>query len=54
MTSPTKESHIPIKNRRKLEECEPGATREEVLQFIEKVATSPKSCRKRDSQPHST
>ena len=45
----TKESDIPIKaqkhpvtKRRKLEDCEPGATRKEVLQFIEKVATSPK------------
>lgn len=50
----TKESDIPIKakkhpaiKRRKLEDCEPGATRDEVLQFIEKIATSPKPCRKR-------
>ena len=50
----TKESDIPIKARNrlavkkcKLEDCEPGASREEVLQFIEKVATSPKPCRKR-------
>ena len=49
-----KESDIPIKakkypaiKRRKLEDCEPGATRKEVLQFIEKVATSPKPSRKR-------
>ncbi len=54
----TKESDIPIKARkhlatkkRKLEDCEPGATREEVLQFIEKVATSPKPCRKRAESP---
>jgi len=52
MTS--KESDIPIKakkhpaiKRRELEDCEPGATRDEVLQFIEKIATSPKPCRKR-------
>lgn len=51
----TKESDIPIKTkkcpvtkRRKLEDCEPGATRKEVLQFIENVATSPKPSRKRD------
>ena len=50
----TKESDIPIKakkhpaiKKRNLEDCEPGATREEVLQFIEKVATSPKPSRKR-------
>lgn len=50
---PTKESDIPIKNKpkRKLEDCEPGATRDEVLQFIEKVATSPKPCRKRAEPP---
>jgi hypothetical protein len=50
----TKESDIPIKaekhpitKRRKLEDCEPGASRKEVLQFIEKVAASPKTSRKR-------
>ena len=49
----TKESDIPIKSKRKrkLEDCEPGATRDEVLQFIEKVATSPKPSRKRDQPP---
>ena len=41
---------LPIR-KRKLEECEPGATREEVLQFIGKVATSPKPYRKRVESP---
>jgi len=36
---------------RKLEDCEPGATREEVLKFIEKVATSPKPSRKNVKPP---
>ena len=48
---PTKESDIKAKSRRKLEDCEPGATRKEVLHFIEKVATSPKSSQKRVEQP---
>ena len=46
-----KESDIPIKTKRyriskkhNLEDYEPGATKEEVLQFIEKVAISPKPC----------
>lgn len=39
---------------RKLEDCEPGASRDEVLQFIEKVATSPKSSRKRGVPPAPT
>lgn len=54
----TKESHIPIKakkhlaiKKRNLEDCEPGASREEVLAFIEKVATSPKPCQKRVESP---
>jgi len=54
----TKESDIPIKvkkhppiKKHKLEDCEPGATREEVLQFIERVATSPKPSRKRAESP---
>jgi len=48
----TKESDIPIKTKRlpikkrNLEDCEPGATREDVLQFIEGVATSTKPSRK--------
>jgi len=36
---------------RNLEDCEPGATRKEVLQFIEKVAKSPKPSRKHDEPP---
>ena len=40
----------PIK-KRKLEDCEPGATREEVLQFIEKVSTSPKTSQKHGKPP---
>ncbi len=58
---PNKESDIPIKDqkhqvtrRRKLEDCEPGATRDEVLQFIEKVATSPKPSRKSVQSPAPT
>ena len=57
----TKESEIPIKakkhpvlKKRNLEDCEPGATREEVLQFIEKVATSPKPSQKRAESPAPT
>ncbi len=56
----TKESDIPIKikrhiaGRRNLEDCEPGATRDEVLQFIEKVATSPKPSHKHDKSPAPT
>jgi len=46
-----KSADIPI---RKLEDCKPGATRKEVLQFIEKVATSPKPCRKRAESPAPT
>ena len=37
--------------KRKLEDCEPGATREEVLQFIEKVATSPRPSQKHGKPP---
>jgi len=53
-----KETDIPIRTerhpaikQRKLEDCEPAATIEEVLQFIEKVATSPKPCVKRAQSP---
>jgi hypothetical protein len=56
-----KKSDMPIKSRkqkviqkRNLEDCEPGATREEVLQFIEKVATSPKPCSMRGQSPAPT
>ena len=52
------EAGIPIKakkrlaiRKRNLEDCKPGATRKEVLQFIEKAATSPKPCRKRVESP---
>ena len=37
--------------KRKLEHCEPGVTREEVLGFIEKVVTSPKPYQKRVESP---
>ena len=57
----TKESDIPIESKkrlaikqRKLEDCEPGATRDEVLQFIEKVATSTKPYQKRVESPAPT
>ncbi len=49
-----KESDIPIKVKgrpRKLEDCKPGATRDEVLRFMEKVVTSPKPCQKRAESP---
>ncbi len=35
----------------KLEDCEPGAPGDEVLQFIEKMAMSPKPSRKRGEPP---
>lgn len=34
----------------KLEDYEPGATRDEVLQFIKKVALSPKTSKKHNPQ----
>ena len=40
--------------KRKLEDCEPGAAREEVLQFIEKVATSPRPSQKHGKSPAPT
>lgn len=53
-----KESDIPIKSKkhsaikkRNLEDCEPGATRGKVLQFIKKVAISPKPCQKHVEPP---
>ena len=39
--------------KRKLEDCDPGATRQEVLLFIEKVAKSPKPPRKHGEPPDS-
>lgn len=38
----------PPSTSRKLEDYQPGATREEVLHFMEKVVTSPKPSRKRE------
>lgn len=56
-----KKSDIPIKAKKRkelarheLEDYEPGITKEEAMEILEKVATSPKPCRKPDSQPHST
>lgn len=49
-------SHISKKRTKlptRLEDCEPGATRKEVLRFIEKVATSPKPSQKRVEPPDS-
>lgn len=42
--------HLAIE-KRKLEDCEPGATRSEVLQYIDKVITSPKPSQKRVESP---
>ena len=44
-------SKTPAIAKRNLEDCEPGATRGEVLDFIEKVAKSPKFFRKRGEPP---
>ena len=41
----------PINQSSRLEDCEPGATRGEVLRFIKTVATSPKPCQKRAEPP---
>lgn len=47
-TERVKKAHLISRN---LEDCEPGAIREEVLQFIEKVAKLPKSSRKHGEPP---
>ncbi len=53
-----KQKDIPIIKsstaRKNLEDYEPGASREEVLKLIEKVASSPKPSRKRIEPPVST
>lgn len=40
-------------NKRNLEDCKPGATRIQVLQFIDKAITSPKLKRAKSPAPTS-
>ncbi len=43
-----KKPHLPPRN---LEDCEPGATRQEVLGLIDKVVKAPKPSRKHTEPP---
>jgi hypothetical protein len=46
---------MPIKSKKnKLEDYEPGATRKEVFEDLQKVANSPKTSQKPASQPAPT